>query len=163
VPGRGLTGFPFIHRDELVQFVRRVIEKDDVLARHEVLFASEDGCTCQNELFHPIRRLCDRNLSGSPIYVPPPLVILFLYLKQAGNSLLFRKTYEQPWMLAYADRPLRVDTRYTRQKLDWNPKDEYRILNRLPLLMANFRNNRRTWLARNIRHNEGNYQFDPRP
>jgi hypothetical protein len=106
---------------------------------------------------HPPRR------GASPIYVPPPLVILFLYLKLAGNSLLFRKTYEQPWMLAYADRLLRVDAQVTRQKLDWNPKDEYRILNRLPLLMANFRNCRRTWLARNIRRSEGNYQYDPRP
>jgi len=87
--------------------------------------------------------------------------MLFLYLKLAGNSLLLRKTYEQPWMLAYADRPLRVDTSYTRQKLDWSPKDEYRILNRLPALMANFQNHRRSWLARNIRRNEGNYQFEP--
>ena len=163
IPGLGKTGFPYIHRDELVRFVRRVIEKSDGLSRHEVLFASEDGCTCQNELFHPVRRLCQRNLSGNPIHVPPRLVVLFLYLKLAGNSLLFRKTYEQPWMLAYADRPLRVDTRYTRHKLDWSPKDEYRILNRLPLLMANFRNHRSSWRVRNIRRNEGNYQYDPRP
>ena len=39
-------------------------------------------------------------------------------------------------MLAYADRPLRVDTRHTRQKLDWSPKDEYRVLNRVALLMG---------------------------
>ena len=56
-PGRGRTGFPYIHRDELVRFVRRVIEKNDVLSRHEVLFASEDGCTCHDDLFPPIRRI----------------------------------------------------------------------------------------------------------
>ncbi|MCK7469051.1 MAG: NAD(P)-dependent oxidoreductase [Desulfosudis oleivorans] len=28
IPGRGKTGFPYIHRDELVRFVRRVIEKN---------------------------------------------------------------------------------------------------------------------------------------
>jgi hypothetical protein len=89
------------------------------------------------------------------------LAVLFLYLKLAANGLLFRRTYEQPWMLTYADRPLRVDTGYTRQKLDWRPRDEYGILNRLPALLANFRNQRRYWQARNIRRNEGNYQFEP--
>jgi len=161
IPGRGQTGFPYIHRDEVVQFVRRVIEKNDTLARHEVLFASEDGCTCHEDLFRPIRRLCGQSLSAGPIHIPPPLAVLFLYLKLAANGLFFRQTYEQPWMLAYADRPLRVDTSYTRQKLDWKPRDEYGILNRLPALTANFRMHRRYWQARNIRRNEGNYQFEP--
>jgi len=161
IPGRGMTGFPYIHRDEVVRFVRRVIEKNDTLGRHEVLFASEDGCTCQADLFPPIRRLGGQNVSAGPIHVPLPLACLFLYLKLAANGLLFRETYEQPWMLTYADRPLRVDTSYTRDRLDWRPWDEYCILNRLPALMANFRSRRRHWLARNIRRNEGNYQYEP--
>jgi len=161
IPGRGLTGFPYIHRDELVRFVRRVIERNDALGRHVVLFASEDGCTCHEALFSPIRRLSGRSVSASPIHVPPVLSALFLYLKLVTNGLLLRPTYEQPWMLTYADRPLRVDTSRTRQKLDWRPRHEYGILNRLPVLMANFRNQRRYWLNRNIRRNEGNYQFEP--
>jgi hypothetical protein len=64
-------------------------------------------------------------------------------------------------MLAYADRPLRVDTSGTRQKLEWKPRDEYCILNRLLVLMANFQNHCRYWQARNIRRNEGGYQFEP--
>ncbi|MGE5257790.1 MAG: NAD-dependent epimerase/dehydratase family protein [Hyphomicrobiales bacterium] len=161
IPGRGKTGFPYIHRNEVVRVVRRIIEKNETLARHEVLFASEDGCTCHEDLFGPIRRLGGQDLSAGPIHIPPQLAIWFLYLKLAANGLAFRRTYEQPWMLAYADRPLRVDTRSTRQKLDWNSKDEYRILNRLPTLMANYRNHRRYWQARNIRRNEGQYEFEP--
>jgi nucleoside-diphosphate-sugar epimerase len=161
IPGRGKTGFPYIHREEVVRFVRRVIEKNHTLGRHEILFASEDGCTCHADLFRPIRRLAGQSVSAGPIHVPPPLAVLFLYLKLAANGLIFRQTYEQPWMLTYADRPLRVDTRYTRERLDWRPRDEYCILNRLPELMANFRNHRRYWQARNIRRNEGNYQFEP--
>jgi nucleoside-diphosphate-sugar epimerase len=160
MPGRGQTGFPYIHREELVRFVRRVIEKNDALERHEVLFASEDGCTCHEDLFHPIRRLCGKTLSAAPIHVPPLLAALFLYLKLAANGLRARPTYEQPWMLAYADRPLRVDTRYTRQKLDWRPRDEYSVLKRLPVVMGNFRRHPRAWDARNIRRNEGTYQFE---
>jgi nucleoside-diphosphate-sugar epimerase len=161
IPGRGQTGFPYIHRDEVVRFVRRVIEKNDALGRHEVLFASEDGCTCHEDLFRPIRRLCGQRLSAGPIHVLPPLAALFLYLKLAANGMLRRQTYEQPWMLAYADRPLRVDTSYTRQKIGWRPQGAYSILNRLPELIANFRNHRRYWLARNIRRNEGDYQYEP--
>jgi nucleoside-diphosphate-sugar epimerase len=161
IPGHGRTGFPYIHRDELVRLVRRVIEKNDTLGRHEVLFASEDGCTCDFDLFRPIRRLCGQNVAEDAIHIPPLLVSLFLYLKLAANRLVSRQTYEQPWMLAYADRPLRVDTRVTQRKLDWIPRDGYCILNRLPVLMANFHNHRRYWLARNILRNEGNYQFEP--
>jgi nucleoside-diphosphate-sugar epimerase len=161
IPGRGQTGFPYIHREELVRFVRRIIEKNDTLSRHEVLFASEDGCTCHEDLFQPIRRLCGTNLSAAPIHVPPLLAALFLYLKLVANGIVFRQTYEQPWMLAYADRPLRVDTRYTRQKLDWRLRDEYSVLKRLPVVMENFRRHSRDWDARNIRRNEGNYHFEP--
>jgi hypothetical protein len=141
--------------------VRRVIEKNATLDRHEVLFASEDGCTCHEDLFRPIRGLCRRSVSAGPIHVPPALAALFLYLKLAANGLRSRQTYEQPWMLTYADRPLRVDTSSTFRKLDWRPRNEHRILDRLPVLMANFHNHRRDWLARNIRRNEGNYQFVP--
>jgi NAD(P)-dependent dehydrogenase (short-subunit alcohol dehydrogenase family) len=49
---------------------------------------------------------------------------------------------------------------HTQQKLDGQPRDEYCILNRLPVLTANFRDHRRDWLTRNIRRNEGNYQFE---
>jgi nucleoside-diphosphate-sugar epimerase len=161
VPGRGQTGFPYIHRDELVRFVRRVIEKNKTLARHEVLFASEDGCTCHEDLFPSIRRLSGQSTSANPIHVPPALAALFLYLKVATNGLLFRQTYEQPWMLTYADRPLRIDARGTQRKLDWKPRNEYCVLNRLPVLTANFRDHRSYWLSRNIRRNEGNYQFEP--
>ncbi|MCU0592624.1 MAG: hypothetical protein MUC57_14275, partial [Desulfobacterales bacterium] len=117
--------------------------------------------TCHKDLYPTIRRLSGQSTSADPIHVPPALAALFLYLKLAANSLLLRQTYEQPWMLAYADRPLRVDTRRTRQRLDWRPRSEYGILNRLPVLMANFQNHRRHWCARNILRNEGNYRFEP--
>jgi nucleoside-diphosphate-sugar epimerase len=161
IPGLGNTGFPYIHRDELVRFVRRLIEKNDTLGRHEVLFASEDRCTCHEDLFRPIRRLCGQPHSAGPIHVPPALAVWFLYLKLAANGLLFRPTYEQPWMLTYADRPLRIDTRRTRQKLDWRPRDEYCILNRLPVVMQNFRRHPRYWKDRNIRRNDGVYDYEP--
>jgi hypothetical protein len=64
-------------------------------------------------------------------------------------------------MLAYADRPLRVDTRRTRQKLDWRPRDEYSVLKRLPVLMENFRRRHRCWVDRNIRRNDGVYEYEP--
>jgi len=160
VPGRGKTGFPYLHRDELVRFVRRVIEQEKNLNHHEMLFASEDGCVCHEDLFYPIRRLSAKDLYPNPFYVPATLVRLFLYLKLAGNSLVFRKTYEQPWMLTYIDRPLRVDTRHTCRKLDWTPRPEYSILNRLPVLMDNYRHHRRYWMARNILRNEGNYAYE---
>jgi nucleoside-diphosphate-sugar epimerase len=160
LPGRGQTGFPYIHRDELVRFVRRVIAENDTLGRHEVLFASEDRCTRHVDLFGPIRLLSGLS-PADPIHVPPLLVAPFLYLKLAANGLLSRPTYERPWMLDYTDRPLRVDARRTRQRLDWRPRAEYGILQRLPIVMRNFRQHPRHWEDRNIRRNDGAYAYEP--
>jgi nucleoside-diphosphate-sugar epimerase len=160
MPGSGQAGFPYIHRDELVRVVRRVLERNDTLDRHEVLFVSEDGCTCHRDLFQPIRRGCGHDSDAAPIHVPPVLVALFLYLKLTANTLRRRNTYEQPWMLAYADRPLRVDTAYSRSRLDWTPRPEYGIMARLPILMTNFTRHRRQWAVRNTRRNEGRYEYE---
>ena len=153
MPGSGQAGFPYIHRDELVRVVRRVLERNDTLDGHEVLFVSEDGCTCHRDLFQPIRRCCGHDSDAASIHVPPGLVALFLCLKLTANALLRRNTYEQPWMLAYAARPLRVDTAYSRSRL-WTPHPEYGIRERLPILMANFTRYRQQWADRNTRRNE---------
>ena len=160
LPGSGAAGFPYIHREELVRAVRRVIERNNLLDRHEVLFIAEDGCTCHRELFAPIRRCCGRDPAAGPIHLPPRLVASLLILKLASNTLLRRNTYERPWMLAYAERPLKVDTAYTRRLLEWAPRPEFSIRARLPALMANFTRDRRYWAGRNTRRNEGRYRYE---
>ena len=159
IPGRGNSGFPYIHRRELVACVRRIIERHEQLGRAETLFASPDGCTMHNALFPVIRKASDPRFSSRPIYVSPVVAQWGLFLKNRIKVLIKRKRYERRWMMAYVDRPLVVDTTYTRKALQWAPAAEWGILERLPVLMQRFRDHRSAWERRNIRRNEGRYQY----
>ena len=64
VPGRGTTGIPYIHRHDLVRFVRRSIERQEKLAPYEVLLACQQGAVLHRDLFAAIHQ--------SPGDVPDP-------------------------------------------------------------------------------------------
>lgn len=161
IPGKGLAGFPYIHRKDVVAQVKQIIKKDDVLDRYEVLLGAPSGAVCQKELFPIIRRACSPNFSISPLYVPSNIARLMLHSKFLANTILRRNTYERAWMLDYADRPLVVNAEYTVQRLGWKPDSGLYILNRLPLLMANFKCDPNFWMVRNINRNDQNYHFYP--
>ena len=76
------------------------------------------------------------------------------------NTLTRKKTYERAWMIDYVDRPLVVDTTYTRNKLNWKPSPGLHILERLPILMYHFNHHYRTWYARNINRNDQGCQHE---
>ena len=53
------------------------------------------------------------------------------------------------------------ETINTRKKLNWAPNSEFNILKRLPLIMNHFTNQRAKWEKRNLRRNEGLYEYQP--
>ncbi len=161
IPGRGESGFPYIHRRDVVALVRQIIEKNEVLDRFEVLLGAHSGTTSQRELFPVIRRACHKGGALSPVNVPLPLARLVLHAKYAANTLRGKNTYERAWMLDYADRPLVVDTEYTTRRLGWAPDPGRHILERLPTLMTHFNAGPQVWKTRNINRNDQKYEFDP--
>jgi nucleoside-diphosphate-sugar epimerase len=159
IPGKGNSGFPYLHRHELVRIVRRIIEKINNLDRFDILFASEDGCTRYKDLFPFIRCTSEKNQLGKPIHISPALTRMALFGKYYLNLVLKKKTYERSWMINYIDHPLVVDTTYSRKKLDWRPNSVFYILKRLPLIMNHFSNQRSEWEKRNPRRNESMYEY----
>jgi nucleoside-diphosphate-sugar epimerase len=162
IPGRGNSGFPYIHRRNLVACVRRIIERHESLGRAETLFAAPDGCTTHNAIFPVIREILGPRYSSKPVYVPPWAAQWGLFVKNRIKVLINKKRYERRWMMAYVDQPLVVDTAYTRKTLEWAPAPEWGIIERLPVLMDRFRSHRTRWERRNIRRNEGRYQYGER-
>lgn len=161
MPGQGLSGFPYIHRRDVVGIVKKIIEKNQNLARFETLFASPDGCTFQKELFSIIRRECSKTFSITPVPVPRPLARMALHGKYLLNTLRKRKTYERAWMIDYVDLPLIVDTTYTREKLNWDPSPGLHILDRLPMMLHLFNRHPHAWHTRNINRNDQKYDYAP--
>jgi nucleoside-diphosphate-sugar epimerase len=160
IPGRGMSGFPYIHRRDLVRCVRRIIERNHDMEPFEILFAAPPGCTTHNELFAAVRGACGVRFDPRPIYVAPLPARCFLFVKNRFKAALGRKRYERRWMMDYVDRPLVVDTAYTRQKLQWSPGQELSILNRMPMLIRRFNEDRSGWERRNVRRNEGRYEYE---
>ncbi len=159
--GEGNSGFPYIHRQDMVRIVRRIVERNTSLDRFETLFASHSGCTYHKELFPIIRRECRKQYSTKPVRIPLPLAKMALHAKYVVNTLRKKRTYERAWMINYIDRPLRVDTSYTQNKLGWLPTPGLHILKHLPILMQKFNSHYKTWGNRNIKRNDQNYDYDP--
>jgi nucleoside-diphosphate-sugar epimerase len=160
IPGRGMSGFPYIHRRDLVRCVRCALERHNSLTPAEILFAAPPGCTTHNELFAAVRNACGARFDRRPIYVAPFPARCFLFVKNRFKAALGRKRYERRWMMDYVDRPLVVDTAYTRKKLQWSPGPELSILNRMPVLIRRFNQDRSAWDRRNVRRNEGHYIYE---
>jgi nucleoside-diphosphate-sugar epimerase len=159
IPGRGRTGFPFIHRQDLVDVVCAIIERNDHLAPFDILFAAPSGCTMHNALFGGVHRACRPHLPLRPIHISPALARWFLMLKNGLKVILGRKRYERRWMMDYVDTPLVVDTAATQEKLKWSPEPRRSIENRLPVLVQHLLADPARWERRNIRRNEGRYEY----
>jgi len=160
IPGRGASGFPYIHRRDIVGCIRQIIQRHENLGPSEILFASPPGCTTHKELFGVIRRACGAHFNVAPIFISPTLARGFLVVKNQAKVILGRKRYERRWMMDYVDTPLVVDTAYTRGKLRWSPGPELSILNRMPILMRRFHEQQPTWELRNVQRNEGRYAYE---
>jgi nucleoside-diphosphate-sugar epimerase len=161
MPGIGRTGFPYIHRKEMVKFISRIIERDAYLEEIETLFCAEQGCTCHKDLYPIIRQHSRHGRSASPIHIPTRLARFVVGGKYLWNHMRRKQTYERVWMLEYVDKPLRINAAKSQSKLKWSPNPDYTIINRLPVLMHHFNNDRALWEMRNIRRNEARYKFHP--
>jgi nucleoside-diphosphate-sugar epimerase len=161
IPGCGNSGFPYIHRDDVVRSVRRCIECHATLAPFEVLLASPSGAVSHSEVFSAIQRTAAGRTPPPPILIPPRLARLGLSLRTALGRLGGKTYYEQPWMLDFVDRPWATDASFTESRLAWSCTPGMGILDRLPQILERFRADRREWELRNRRRNEGRYDYSP--
>jgi len=161
VPGRGDSGFPYIHRSDVVHSVRRCIECHAALAPFEVLLASPSGAVSHSQVFSAVRRDAGRGAPPAPIFIPPGLARLGISMRTALDRLVQKTSYEQPWMLDFVDRPWVADVSDTQSRLDWSCTPGMGILDRLPQILERFRADRRAWELRNRCRNEGRYDYSP--
>jgi nucleoside-diphosphate-sugar epimerase len=158
VPGRGMTGMPYIHRSDVVRMLRSCIARHATLARDEVFLASPSGVVSHIQLFDAIRRGCG-DASSRPIFIAPAVARFGLYASRALGFLIGRMPYEHPWMLQFVDRAWTADSGYTCGRLDWRCTEGMGILDRIPLILENFRRHRRTWDQRNRMRNRRQYVY----
>ncbi len=159
VVGHGYTGFPYIHRNDIVRLVRNCIDRHEGLAAHEVFFASDQGAVGHKDLFPIIHRAGRGGRETSPIFISPTIARLGLCLRLVLGFVTRNLPYERLWMLQYIDQPWAVDTTYTQEKLGWRCADEMKICNRLPMIMKYFVQDRPEWEQRNRLRNKALYAY----
>jgi nucleoside-diphosphate-sugar epimerase len=146
--GRGASAVPYLHVDDAVAFLARLLARRRDVDPAPVLIASGDGATSHRELF----AAATAAVSGAPLrplLVPRPLCRLGLPLLALAGAATGAPAFERPWMGRYIDLALRVDARRSRERLAFEPRPQLAILERLPRLLRNRAATPLDWLRLN--------------
>lgn len=142
--GRGRSAVPYLHVEDLLSFLVRVVEKSGELEPSEVLQASPDGCTSHAELYREATR-CYFGAPRRPLFMPVPLARLGMKARELLGRATGRMPFERAWMADYIDQRLSVNASRTRRRIDWAPDPNLGILKRLPQLIANMKERSGEW------------------
>jgi nucleoside-diphosphate-sugar epimerase len=159
IPGKGTSGIPYIHIFDAVKIIEQCIHVNSSLGPYEIFMASPNGAVSHNDLYMMVQRSLDRLISARPIHTSPGLVMAGMYIKMILAFLQNKEPYEQPWMLKFIDRPWVVDSTITQERLEWKCSPDLNILKTLPVILENYRKNKRIWIERNVQRNAGKYSY----
>jgi nucleoside-diphosphate-sugar epimerase len=147
--GRGATSLPFLHVDDAVPFVLRVLERRHRLDPAEVVIASVDGAVTHRQLFDVSTEYAFRS-RRRPWHVPKPLAFAGTWARDLVGRVTGNRPFERPWMARFIDTEMVVDASRTRERLDWAPRERLEILRRIRFMIENARTSRMEWRGRNL-------------
>ena len=146
--GKGQSAVTYIHIQDLVRLIHRVLEKSDQLPRFSVYNVSPSHVTTHEDLFKAATRYFygeDVTPLCLPRWLAGPGVLLRWWL----GRLTRRLPFEAPWMVRYIDRQLRIDASRTEAALDWKPARRLDVTRRLLLMIENMKSRSEAWSMRN--------------
>lgn len=159
IPGKGESGIPYIHLLDVIQIIKRCLLLHDQLDSYEIFLASQNGVVIHKDLFSSIRQSLAYPRSNKPIYMSPELVKIALNIKMIFGSFVNKMPFEQIWMLKFIDYPWIVDNSFTQKKLGWHCSPDMDILERLPVILKHYNEQKQIWTERNIIRNLGEYFY----
>lgn len=157
--GRGESGFPYIYRNDAMEFVKRCLKYENQLKPLEIFLAAQNCVVYQKEIFASIKKYLDKQDNKKPISISPGLARIGLFTKLAVDKLTGNPSFERPWMLKFVDLPIIVDNSFTEQKLNWQSTDKYHLLERLSIILGNKLQQSKNFTQYNQIRNEGQYQY----
>jgi nucleoside-diphosphate-sugar epimerase len=144
-PGDTSKGQSFIHLDDMVACLRRVVERRHELAGHEVFLVGEPEMMSYEELQDQIGELI-HGQEWPTLRVPKLVAKAGAWVKDqlAGEG---EEEFIKPWMIDLADQNYPVSMEKAREKLAWEPKR--RLESTLPKIVGNLLNNPHRWHEEN--------------
>jgi nucleoside-diphosphate-sugar epimerase len=159
IPGRGVSGIPYIHVNDLVRLIRKCIFLNHELGPSDIFLASQHGAVLHRQLFPVIRSVAGYSGSLRPIHITRKIAKFGVRFRCAIGEFSGNMPYERPWMLDYVDKPWTTDTSKTRRILDWDCTPELGILRKIPDIQSNLRADPKGWEERNISRNERRFFY----
>lgn len=141
-PGDASHGQAFIHLDDLVTCLQRVVELRNKLGNELFLIAEPDVMT-YNELQEQLGILIHGE-EWATLWIPK-------FLAKAGawaqENILGEKTFIKPWMVDLADQHYPIAIGHAHEKLGWNPKKTLR--DTLPEIVGRLKTDPERWYEEN--------------
>jgi len=150
LPGKGESALPYIHVENLCDFIRQVIEKSSMLGDLDVLIASGDGSTTLQEIFKAATR-CFFQKKVKPLLVPKFMAGFAVGCRDLGGCLVGRRPFLRSWMIKYIDKQLQVDASHSREILGWEPKSSLGLIDRMDHLVEKLKRHPAEWHYRNLK------------
>lgn len=146
--GRGQWAIPYLHVRDLLIFYLTVIDKCTEGTRPlSILHASPNGATSHLELYQAASQSYFGKMR-SPIYVPKPLARVGIKMREGLGLVTGNMPFERSWMGEYIDLKLNIDASETHRLLDWQPRPKLDILNCIPSMIENMKNDPEEWEIR---------------
>lgn len=142
-PGDPRSGQSYLHLDDLVTAVSRLIERRERLPPETTLLLGEPETMSYDELQREIGRLLHGE-EWDTRQIPRPLAKAGQWLQE---DVLDEDPFIQPWMIDQASDHYELDIGRTRDLLEWEP--QHRLRQTLPEMIAALKADPPGWYAAN--------------
>jgi nucleoside-diphosphate-sugar epimerase len=141
--GESAHGQSFLHMDDLIDAIERIVLRRDRLPPELPLLLGEPDVLSYDELQHTLGRLIHGE-EWDTYEIPTPLAKAGSWLQ---NKIPGDKPFIQPWMIDRANDHYALDINRIRTLLDWEPKRSLRQA--LPKMVAALKHDPLGWYQQN--------------
>ncbi len=117
-PGHTDRGQPFVHLDDVVACVRRVVERRSALGPEELFLVAEPEILTYADLQHRIGELV-HGTEWTTLRIPKAVAKAGAWVE---GVLSGEETFIKPWMIDLADAHYPLDITRARTRLGWEPR-----------------------------------------
>jgi nucleoside-diphosphate-sugar epimerase/uncharacterized membrane protein len=140
------SGQPYLHKDDLVDAVRRVVDRRDDLPDETVLLVGEEETPSYEEMQKRIGRLV-HDEDWPTLSLPKGLTKAGSWLQ---TEVLDQDTDIRPWMIENSDDHYEIDTSRAQRLLGWKPR--HSLVGTLPEMIRRLKADPTDWYEANRLH-----------
>lgn len=140
-PGDTSHGNAFVHLDDLINSIKKTIEKRAELPKEIVLNIGEE----ETLSFKEMQKIISMEIHGKEI----PVIVIPKFLGKIGAYFqnMFGEPFIKPWMIDIADDHYELDCSKAKERIGWEAKHSLRET--LPKMIADLKKDPVSWYKKN--------------